>query len=212
VHLNCFFSDGCASDICDWTCLPSLRLGSHDDYSPTSPSLRPLVASGSLIRCKLVKVYHHHLCSEGCALNVSCFGGGWPLQNIQSPTSHSIVSWRSCRISSPSSDVATILSLSFWCHYCTSVPSVVSSQPSVRMPPHLWAAIWLSRCSSTISVPDMRGGNNFNMFRHSSNIKVISSIMWEAVMFVLLMGGVYKVCHWDGLRWLDIHNKFHEDG
>jgi hypothetical protein len=29
--------------------------------TPAAPSLRPLVPSGSLIRCELVQVYHHHL-------------------------------------------------------------------------------------------------------------------------------------------------------
>jgi hypothetical protein len=50
-------------DVCDRPRLPSLWLGSHRDYSPTAhaaPSLRPLVASGPLIRCQWVHVYHHH--------------------------------------------------------------------------------------------------------------------------------------------------------
>jgi hypothetical protein len=41
-----FFSDGCASDVCDRPRLSSLWLGCHYDYSPTAPaapSLRPLV-------------------------------------------------------------------------------------------------------------------------------------------------------------------------
>jgi hypothetical protein len=25
------------------------------------------------------------------------------------------------------------------------------------------------------------------------------------------MGGIYEVCHWDGLRCHDIHTKFHKD-
>jgi hypothetical protein len=58
-----FFSEGCVCDICDRSHLPSPRLGSHGDYSPTipaAPSLRPLVLSGSLIRCEPFQVYHHH--------------------------------------------------------------------------------------------------------------------------------------------------------
>jgi hypothetical protein len=41
-------------------------------------------------------------------------------------------------------------------------------------------------------------------FRHSSNIKDITS----AKVLVLLMGGIYDICHWDGL----IHIKFHKNG
>jgi hypothetical protein len=44
------------------TFLP-LWFGSHSDYSqtaPTAPSLRPLIPSGSLIRCQSVQVYNHH--------------------------------------------------------------------------------------------------------------------------------------------------------
>jgi hypothetical protein len=25
------------------------------------------------------------------------------------------------------------------------------------------------------------------------------------------MGGIYELCHWDGLRWYDLHNNFHKD-
>jgi hypothetical protein len=25
------------------------------------------------------------------------------------------------------------------------------------------------------------------------------------------MGGIYEVCSWDGIRWHDIHTKFHND-
>jgi hypothetical protein len=37
----------------------SLWLSLHGVYSPTAPSLRPLIPSGSLIRCEAVQVYHH---------------------------------------------------------------------------------------------------------------------------------------------------------
>jgi hypothetical protein len=30
-------------------------------------------------------------------------------------------------------------------------------------------------------------------------------------MLVLLMREIYELCHWDGLRWHDIHTKFRED-
>jgi hypothetical protein len=38
-----------------------------------------------------------------------------------------------------------------------------------------------------------------------------ASAIWKAVMLVLLMEGIYKVPHWKGLRWHDIHTKFHGD-
>jgi hypothetical protein len=37
----------------------SLWLSFHSVYSPTAPSLRPLVLSGSLISCELVQVHHN---------------------------------------------------------------------------------------------------------------------------------------------------------
>jgi hypothetical protein len=66
-----FFSERCACDVCDWPRLPSTCLCSHGDYSPTAPAdptLKPLVASGYLVRCELVQMYHHHLCSLPRAL------------------------------------------------------------------------------------------------------------------------------------------------
>jgi hypothetical protein len=36
-----------------------IGLVSEGDYCPTAPSLRPLIPSGSLIRCEPVQVYHH---------------------------------------------------------------------------------------------------------------------------------------------------------
>jgi hypothetical protein len=38
-----------------------------------------------------------------------------------------------------------------------------------------------------------------DLFRHWSNIKVFASIL-EAAVLVLVMGGIYGVCRWDGLR------------
>jgi hypothetical protein len=63
-----FFPKGFACAICDRSRLPSPWLGSHGDYSATAfstPSLRSLILSGSLIRCELVKVYHCHLALVG---------------------------------------------------------------------------------------------------------------------------------------------------
>jgi hypothetical protein len=62
AYRHFFFPEGCACDVCDWPRIPSSWLGSHDDYSPTAPtapSLRPLISSSSLIRCKLFQAYHH---------------------------------------------------------------------------------------------------------------------------------------------------------
>jgi hypothetical protein len=44
---------------CLWLVPPSPWLGSYGEFSPTAPTLRPLVLSGSRIRCELVQVYHH---------------------------------------------------------------------------------------------------------------------------------------------------------
>jgi hypothetical protein len=102
VYCYFFFSKGCACDICVWPHLPFLWLGRCGDYcptTPTAPSLRLLVASGSLIRCEPVQVYHHHhfflflgLCFGHLCF---CFGGGWPLTmsshspcTVKDPTIH----------------------------------------------------------------------------------------------------------------------------
>jgi hypothetical protein len=42
-------------------------------------------------------------------------------------------------------------------------------------------------------------------FRHSSNIKDITSTVWEVTVLVLLMRGNYNVHQWDGLRWHDMY-------
>jgi hypothetical protein len=46
-------------------------------------------------------------------------------------------------------------------------------------------------------------------YRRSSNIKVFASEISEAVMLVLLMGGIYEVHCCDGLRCINIYAKLH---
>jgi hypothetical protein len=70
--------------------------GLHGDYSPTGPAapfLRPLILSGSLIRCESVQVYHHHLCSFPRAVLWTSlrFRGGRPLHSVQSVASRNPV-------------------------------------------------------------------------------------------------------------------------
>jgi hypothetical protein len=60
AYRHFFLSEGWACDICDWPHFSLPWLDSHGDYSPTPPSLKSLVPSGSLIRCQSVQVYHHH--------------------------------------------------------------------------------------------------------------------------------------------------------
>jgi hypothetical protein len=53
----------CACDVCDQPGLLSMWLDSHDDYSPTSPSLHSLwllTPSNSLTRWEQVEVYYYH--------------------------------------------------------------------------------------------------------------------------------------------------------
>jgi hypothetical protein len=59
AYRHFFFSEGYACDICVRPRPPSMWLGSHGDYSPSAPSLRPVIPSSSLIRCDPVQVYHH---------------------------------------------------------------------------------------------------------------------------------------------------------
>jgi hypothetical protein len=47
--------------------------------------------------------------------------------------------------------------------------------------------------------------------RNSSNIKGITSTIWEAVVLELLRRGIYDVHHWNGLRWHAIYSKFHNN-
>jgi hypothetical protein len=83
-----FFSEGCACDVCDRRRLPSPWLSFRSDYSPAAPSLRPLVMSGSLIRCVPVQVYHLHHLFRGLCLGrlFFRFGGGRHLHDAQSLT------------------------------------------------------------------------------------------------------------------------------
>jgi hypothetical protein len=73
AYRNFIFSEGCACDICGRPRLPTPWLSSHGDYTPTAPSLRPLVPSGSLIKCQAVQVYHHHPSFLRAALWLSLF-------------------------------------------------------------------------------------------------------------------------------------------
>jgi hypothetical protein len=50
-----------------------------------------------------------------------------------------------------------------------------------------------------------------NWFRHSSDIKGITSAIWEAAVLALLIRGINYIRHWDGLRWHDIRTKIHDD-
>jgi hypothetical protein len=69
AYCHLFFFEGCTVDICDTSHLPSLWIISHGDYSSTAiaaSSLRPLILNSSLIRCRLVQVYHHQPTLEDC--------------------------------------------------------------------------------------------------------------------------------------------------
>jgi hypothetical protein len=46
---------------------------------------------------------------------------------------------------------------------------------------------------------------------HSSNIKVITSTVWEAVVLALLLRGIYYILRWHGFRWRDLHTNLHYD-
>jgi hypothetical protein len=50
---------------------------------------------------------------------------------------------------------------------------------------------------------DVRTKFHENRFRHLSNIPVIAVTLWDAVMFVSLIGGIHGVSCWDGF----MHNK-----
>jgi hypothetical protein len=39
-----------------------------------------------------------------------------------------------------------------------------------------------------------------DQFKHSSNVKGITSTIWEAIVLVLLMRGIYDVRHWDAVE------------
>jgi hypothetical protein len=61
------------SSLCLWLGLHGV-LSPAAPASPASPSSRPLVLSGSLIRCELVQVYHHHPAFPFGGGKTSCSG------------------------------------------------------------------------------------------------------------------------------------------
>jgi hypothetical protein len=50
-----------------------------------------------------------------------------------------------------------------------------------------------------------------NRLNHSSNIKVMTPTILETAMLELLMGGIYEIYSWVGLRWHVLNTKFHDD-
>jgi hypothetical protein len=50
-----------------------------------------------------------------------------------------------------------------------------------------------------------------DQFRHLSNIRVITAIIWETVMLVLLINWIYELRHRDFFMWHDIYTTLHED-
>jgi hypothetical protein len=42
-------------------------------------------------------------------------------------------------------------------------------------------------------------------------LRLFTSRILEAVVLVLLMGGIYEISRLDFLRWYEVHTKFHED-
>jgi hypothetical protein len=69
----------------------------------------------------------------------------------------------------------------------------------------LMGGIYEVRHSGGLSWHDMRTKFHDDRFMHSSNIKVITSRIWEVAVLVLLVGGIYEVCRRGGLRWHDIY-------
>jgi hypothetical protein len=65
--------------------------------------------------------------------------------------------------------------------------------------------LWSTRTALRWPRHDIRTKFHQNWFRHSGNIKVIISTIWEAAVLVLLMGRICDVCRWDNLRWHDTH-------
>jgi hypothetical protein len=56
---------------------------------------------------------------------------------------------------------------------------------------------------------DMHTKLQRDWYKHSSNIKFFTLTMWDAAVFMLLMGGIYEARRLDGFRWHDIHIMFH---
>jgi hypothetical protein len=50
-----------------------------------------------------------------------------------------------------------------------------------------------------------------DQFRNSSNIKDITSTVWEAIVLALLLRRISYVSRWDGLKWHDIYTKSHDN-
>jgi hypothetical protein len=48
-------------------------------------------------------------------------------------------------------------------------------------------------------------------WRYLSNITVNTATIWETILLVSLIEGIYEVRIWDGFMWHDVHNKFYED-
>jgi hypothetical protein len=58
---------------------------------------------------------------------------------------------------------------------------------------------------------DMHTKFHDDRFGHSSNVKGITSTIWEAAVLVLLMERMYEIYRLDDLRCHDIHIKSHDD-
>lgn len=43
---------------------------------------------------------------------------------------------------------------------------------------------------------------------HFKNIKALISIIWDAEVLALRLEVIYELCHYDGLKWNDIHTNF----
>jgi hypothetical protein len=41
-------------------------------------------------------------------------------------------------------------------------------------------------------------------FEHSSNVKIITSNIWETAVWVIVAGGIYEVCLLGGFFWHDV--------
>jgi hypothetical protein len=57
-----------------------------------------------------------------------------------------------------------------------------------------WQWLFLRLHSSCFECHNIHTKSHDSRFRHLSNIKVIMSTVWEAVILVLVMGTLYDVC------------------
>jgi hypothetical protein len=62
-----------------------------------------------------------------------------------------------------------------------------------------WKAIYEVHCWDGLRWHYVHTESHDDQFRHSSNIEGITSTVWEAVVLVLLVRGIYNVRHWDGV-------------